>query len=139
MTALGAGRWPGVVRPAASARAVTVRSAGQRRGPGPEAHLPHRHARLPSVLRRGVARQAGQPPDRAGGRCAEQHGGAAGAGGVPRGRADQAYPRGPAGTLRWRRGRAGGGRSAGPGAAARGQSAAGQQGATGIPGQRWFP
>lgn len=35
-------------------------------------------------------------------------------------------------------GRAGVGQRA-PGAAARGQSAAGQQGATGIPGQRWFP
>lgn len=72
--------------------------AGQPRRVGEEAHLPHRDQRLPSVLRRGVADQAGVQPHGPRRRRALQQHGAHGPGLLPTGGAHQEDPRGPAGT-----------------------------------------
>lgn len=76
---------------------MCARRAGQRGGAGEEADLPDRHQGLPPVLRRGFPDQAGEQPDRARGRRAEQHHGATGAGRLPRGGSDQEDPRGAPG------------------------------------------
>lgn len=77
---------------------ISYLSAGYPGRPRKETGLPHHHPWLPTVLCGGVSHQAGQQPDWAGGRRAEQHRGAPGAGRVPRGSADQADPRWPTGT-----------------------------------------
>lgn len=71
--------------------------AGQRGGAGEEADLQDRHQGFPAVLRSGVPDQAGEQPDRARGRGAEQHHGATCAGLLPRGGSDQEDPCGAPG------------------------------------------